>query len=682
MEESVRKREMIRVKKIIRLAIMTFQPFILCVGMTIPVYAMSNEEKELFDMLGVEYTLDENGDFKVFIVDETSHLAIEQRRAIVQKYGQKAKVGEYEVYTTVTEEPDIINIAIHDKNNKRVFFAYDWEGSGASTIYINANEDFFALHYADPYGKDLKSYALGNMIMDEKYNHNPIEEYYKNEDGIFHIKYKTEGRYHYSYDENGELYQWKDYDTGITYDADNNSIFKHINTTDSGGLYESVPYDVADEVQRLVDANGGSFNIYREDLGGYITVPEISQLLYESGMARKLGVTLEEYRKEHDAYEEYTSKIVYGVSVRADILEVPQEHLWNTPEALKESEITADISESGIAEELSKLINDYRVENGLNPLDSSDSLLQQVADLRAKEATYVMDGAHSRPMGGNASESFNIGENLAMTSFTQSMSNKEIAQTIFEAWKKSQSHNANMLHKDYKLGALGVQFVKQDGKLVVYVSNDFSRISDYKNRISDTIKKRIEIGPQVPGNIESMEDYYVKLYGTPTPSLNNGETIEASEKSKNAEAADEERADLADSQYMQWTTLPSGSRWIAQPLTGDIVPINGVMPAYVWTEVQTTPAGEQLKMHLLDENFKDLYDAGFGYNRDIEHTNYKYVYFLTLDYVDTSVCMFTVAGTDTPKSGNLFYCGDRTIDTEFGPQTGPCYEDNAKYRME
>lgn len=646
--------------------------------MTLPVHAMSDKEKELFDMLGVEYTLDENGDFKGFIVDETSHLAIEQRRAIVQKYGQKAQVGEYKVYTTVADDPDIINIAIHDKNNKRVFFAYDWEGSGASTIYISANEDFFALHYEDPYGKDLKSYAIGNMIMDEKYNHNPIEEYYKNEDGIFHIKYKTEGRYHYSYDDNGELYKWKDYDTGITYDADNNPIFKHINTTDHSGLYESVPYDVAEEVQRLVDANGGSFNIYREDLDGYITMPEIDQLLYESGMARKLGVTLEEYRKEHDAYEEYTSKVVYGVSVRADILEVPQEHLWNTPEALEEGEITADISEGGIAEELSKLINDYRVENGLNPLESSDPLLQQVADLRAKEATYVMDGAHSRPMGGNASDSFNIGENLAMISFKQTMSNEEIAQTIFEAWKKSQSHNANMLHKDYKLGALGVQFAKQDGKLVVYVSNDFSRMSDYQNRISDTIKKRIEIGPQVPGNIESMEDYYVKLYGTPTPSLNNGDMIETSEKSKNSDMAngeDEEDEDSLYYQYTHWTTLPDGGRWIMQPLTGDIVTINGFTPAYVWTEIQITPVGERIGMHLVDENFHDLYDAGFGYNSDIEHTNYKYVYFCTLDYVDTPVCMFTVLGTDTPKSGNLHYIGDGTTDTENGPQTGPCYVD-------
>lgn len=669
---------MSRVKKIIRLAIMIFLPLILCAGVTLPVYAMSNEEKELFDMLGVEYTLDENGDFKGFIVDETSHLTVEQRRAIVQKYGQKAQVGEYKVYTTVADDPDIINVAIYDKNSKWVLIADDWGGSEMSTIYFDANDDFFALHYEDHYGKDLKSYAIGNMIMDEKYNHNPIEEYYKNEDGIFNIKYKTEGRYHYSYDENGELYQWKDYDTGITYDADDNPIFKHINTTDTAGLYESVPYDVADEVQHLVDANGGSFNIYREDLDGYITMPEISQLLYESGMARKLGVTLEEYRKEHDAYKEYTSKIVYGVSVRADILEVPQEHLWNTPEALEEGEITADISEDGIAEELSKLINDYRVENGLNPLDSSDSLLQQVADLRAKEATYVMDGAHSRPMGGNASDSFNIGENLAMISFKQTMSNEEIAQKIFEAWKKSQSHNSNMLHKDYKLGALGVQFVKQDGKLVVYVSNDFSRLSDYQNRISDTIKKRIEIGPQVPGNIESMEDYYVKLYGTPTPSLSNGDMIEASEKGKNAEAADEERADLSDSpysQFSQWTTIANGSRCIMQPLTGDIITINGYTPAYVWTEFQNTPVGEQLKIHLMDENFKDLYDAGFGINWDVEYTNYKYAYFLKLDYVGTSVCIFTVGGTDTPKSGNLHYMGDGTTDTETGPQTGPCYVD-------
>lgn len=40
----------------------------------------------------------------------------------------------------------------------------------------------------------------------------------------------------------------------------------------------------------------------------------------------------------------------------------------------------------------------------------------------------------------------------------------------------------------------------------------FSRMSDYEGMVSKTTKERIAIGPQVPGNIDSVEDYYDKLY--------------------------------------------------------------------------------------------------------------------------------------------------------------------------
>lgn len=60
------------------------------------------------------------------------------------------------------------------------------------------------------------------------------------------------------------------------------------------------------------------------------------------------------------------------------------------------------------------------------------------------------------------------------------------AQLMFEAWKQSAGHNANMLNGDYKQAAFGVAFVKEGEKLVIYVSNDFSLYEDYQNEVSDT----------------------------------------------------------------------------------------------------------------------------------------------------------------------------------------------------
>lgn len=500
-------------RKIIHRLLLVVLPLLVCIVVSHPVYAMSEEEKELFDMLGADYTLDENGNFEAFVADENQpRLTIEQKKAFLQKYKGNVTVGNYEVCSGAGETDGSVGIMIQNKDGKLLFCVDNCQVLGDSTIYINANGDFVALHYKDIYAEVPKSYAVGNMILNDK-GVNLITEYERKEDGSYQILHKQEYDAFYRYDENGQLSQWDDYATGITYDSQDNPIRKKINTTDKSGLYASVPYDVADEIQRLVDENNGSFNVYYEKTDSYITMPEIDQLMYESNMAKSLGLTLEEYRKNHDAYKEYTSKIEYiSPNVEADIWEVEEEHLWNTPEPVGEEELPSNISKSAIVEELTRLINDYRTENGLNPLDMSDPLLQKVADLRAEEATYVMDKEHSRPMAGKAVNSFNIGENLAKIAFAQTKSSQEIAQMMFEAWKKSEGHNANMLHKDYKQGAFGVAFAKEGEKLAVYVSNDFSLMGDYQNEVSDTVKRRIEIGAQTPENIGSLENYYDKLY--------------------------------------------------------------------------------------------------------------------------------------------------------------------------
>lgn len=564
MEENVRREEKNRMRKQIYRLFLTILPFLIGIVVSNPVYAMSNEEKELFDMLGADYTLDENGNFEAFIADENQpRFTVEQKKLFLQKYEGQVNVGNYTVIAGAGETEGSANIWIQDKSGNLLFVVDNCSVLGDSTVYINANGDFIALHYKDSSSENVKTYAEGNVNLGE-YGYNPITEYERKEDGTYQIIKKQTGDEFYKYDENGNVIRREDHKTGIIYDGQNNPIAKKINTTDSAGLYSSVPYDVAEEIQQLVDKNNGSFNVYYEKTNSYITMPEIDQLLYESGMAQYLGMTLEEYRKKYDAYKDYTSKVDYICpEIMEDIFETEGKNVWNTWEAIDENEIPSSVSKTAIVEELTNLINNYRVENGLNQLDMSDSLLQRVATLRAEEATYLMDSSHSRPMAGKAPQSFQVGENIAKLSLIQAKSSQEIAQMMFEAWKKSEGHNANMLNGNYKEAAFGVAFVKEGDKLAIYVSNDFSLYEDYQNEVSDTVKRRIEIGAQTPENIGSLENYYNRLYDESVfkpQDTDKAESTETSEAVTATEGGNEYGLQVLDENGNRFV-LPNGAEW-------------------------------------------------------------------------------------------------------------------------
>jgi uncharacterized protein YkwD len=86
--------------------------------------------------------------------------------------------------------------------------------------------------------------------------------------------------------------------------------------------------------------------------------------------------------------------------------------------------------------ELVGYINDYRAENGKSAL-SYENGLQNAADVRANEASQVW--SHTRPDGSDyyTVDSEVYGENLSKGYKT--------AAKVFENWKASPSHNANLL---------------------------------------------------------------------------------------------------------------------------------------------------------------------------------------------------------------------------------------------
>lgn len=637
-------------RQLMKKILLVIATIMLSLGTCTPAYAMTNEEKELFDMLGAEYSLDENGDFKEFhVASNMKRLTYDQRMVIAEKYKNIEDIGNYKIRIRVGDNPDDFFMEIADKNYNTIYFE---ENCCTSMVgFINTDGSFSSIGYKDAISEEVINYNIGNTGLLEN-GYNPITTYEKKSDGSFVISTQNDGYSFQTYDKNGDLETVEDLATGIVYDTEDNPIAKKIDTTDSGGLYSHVPYSVAEEVQRLVNENNGSFYIYVEKADCYTILPEIEYLVTEGQEAQRLGISLEKYREYFNIYEEMT---VVMPTVMMDIFEEEEEHLWNESEPVTKEELPTGISETLIAEELTQLINDYRVENGLNPLDTSDILLQQVADLRVKEATYVMDGGHSRPMAGKAADSFHIGENLAMTHFSIYDSSEEIALTIFNAWKASKGHNRNMLSKDYKQGAIGICLVKEDGGYAAYASHDFSRMSDYQNTISEITKQRIAIGPQVPGNIENVDDYYEKLYDGDIPEEPKDEK-EEDPYDKKVVSHGPQILDENGNKFQ----LPNGVEWTEAKT--DFITMEGFFDKYgVAHNVTTgriyfyTGTGAQAYIIEISDEYEEIYGENNIYIGSIYHLNN-----ISDDVIVLKQCQNTMVSDVYPGgySGNLAseYC--------------------------
>lgn len=116
-----------------------------------------------------------------------------------------------------------------------------------------------------------------------------------------------------------------------------------------------------------------------------------------------------------------------------------------------------------------------------------------------------------------------------------------------------------------------------------------------------------------------------------------------------------------------WKTLPNGTKVCWQNLTGDVVPINGMIPTAVMSQEFETPSGMRQSVILYDDSGNIVMHCMFF---DMSHTNYKYVY---LTRVDLALNMAEIAGTNEPVSGNLNYLGESTYDTENGQVTDDVY---------
>lgn len=97
-----------------------------------------------------------------------------------------------------------------------------------------------------------------------------------------------------------------------------------------------------------------------------------------------------------------------------------------------------------VERDLMRLINDYRIENGIKALDI-DYNVKSLSDIRVAEFSSNTSNRHSRPDGSSWNTVGDVnGENSAVISIRENN-----AQAIFNAWKSSTGHDQNMLRREF-----------------------------------------------------------------------------------------------------------------------------------------------------------------------------------------------------------------------------------------
>lgn len=373
-------------------------------------------------------------------------------------------------------------------------------------VYVGCKSYYVQVDY---YGEEnkAKAYQLAKeygeanfMLVDlSKNGLEYTEEYYKNGDLLYSLTKYGEP------DERGQEGYW--YTSTVYKDASGNEISQE----DSYKLFDEFQNAVIEDVQPR--GQGSCHAIENEKyIDAYKDVEKVTheavELIIEK--APELNEKAEEFNQVVDrsgnyAYSDDTTVILAGYEDFKD----------------------------AVRDALFKMINDYRVENGVEPLKDSSKVLSEFAETRAMESQYRMDANHTRPDGTSVGRMINVGENIAAVSFTGSMGSQEVAEIMFNSLKESPGHNQNMLLEDYKSGSLGIALGKTGDTYTITAANDFAR---YEPEIFDDRYKDFDTSMRMPkfippgGKFEKNEvtgDIEIKAGVEIDHSVNSGEGYDA-----------------------------------------------------------------------------------------------------------------------------------------------------------
>jgi uncharacterized protein YkwD len=120
---------------------------------------------------------------------------------------------------------------------------------------------------------------------------------------------------------------------------------------------------------------------------------------------------------------------------------------------------SAESSLEELADEVTAILNEFRVENGLNPLETIP-LLQENAMTRAQELTVKF--SHDRPDGSSCFTAIDKSLKSVSTTWGENVAyGQKTPEEVMDTWENSEAHRSNML--DSKFTHVGIGVYCQNG---------------------------------------------------------------------------------------------------------------------------------------------------------------------------------------------------------------------------
>ena len=123
-----------------------------------------------------------------------------------------------------------------------------------------------------------------------------------------------------------------------------------------------------------------------------------------------------------------------------------------------------------IEQEVIELVNDLRLQLGLKAVEQSESLTT-TARLKSKDmAKYNYFSHEGHLTFASLVETYQISCQISGENIFKSQSPLLVASEIFEAWKQSPTHYANMTNEQFTKMGIGVYGIEQEGVRTYYVT--------------------------------------------------------------------------------------------------------------------------------------------------------------------------------------------------------------------
>ena len=267
-------------KKIIQRVLMLIIPLFVLFHISITSFAISDEEKALFDLLGIQYSVNADGTFETFLVDmDTPKISAEAKQAFMEKYQNGSKIGNF--YICVSQEENAEDAVILISSNKEKVSLYI---SDTVIEYKNPSTEYTRFEYGNE-GADKPLYI--KMLKENPDNHNrPLgDSYCLNYTGDYVLRYRSDAENDYRYDEDGNLMERYELATNVVYNANDIAIKKLVYSSDGGAVF--APTESAEEIQKKADEEKLNYS-------------ELSECIKCYEEAQKFGIDVPEYLERYE----------------------------------------------------------------------------------------------------------------------------------------------------------------------------------------------------------------------------------------------------------------------------------------------------------------------------------------------------------------------------------------------